>query len=163
MDLREGIYFTDPRYGRNRDNMEQDGEHVYYLTPNRKEIIRVADDLVRPNGIVGTKDGRFLFVADHGAGKVWKDSIRRDGKLRNKRLFIEEGSDGVTLDHKGNLYLTGEIVRVFTSNGTFLEEIKTEKRPSNVAFGGEEKDLLFITARDSVYYIKTKVEGATVN
>ena len=163
LDLRGGIYFTDPRYGQKRDDMEQSGEHVYYLSPNREKIIRVTDDLVRPNGVVGTPDGRYLYIADHGAGKTWKYSIRKDGKLRNKRLFCEEGSDGVTLDHKGNLYLTTSSVRIYNSNGTFMEEIKIPKRPTNVVFGGENKDILFITARDSIYYIKTKVEGASVN
>jgi gluconolactonase len=163
LDKRGGIYFSDPRYGRTRDDMEQDGEHVYYLTPNREKIIRVADDLVRPNGIVGTQDGRYLYVADQGDGKTWKYSIRKDGTLRNKKLFVEEGSDGVTLDHTGNLYLTSSAVHVYNSNGTLIEEIETAKPPSNVVFGGENGDILFITARDSVYFIRTKVNGASVN
>ena len=163
VDLRGGIYFTDPRYGQNRDDMEMDGEHVYYLTPTRNKVIQVTDDLVRPNGLVGTKDGRFLYIADHGGRKTWKYSIHRDGTLRRKTLFIEEGSDGVTLDHSGNLYLTSSAVKIYNSNGTFLEEIETPKAPSNVAFGGKDRDLLFITARDAVYFIRTKVKGASTN
>lgn len=163
VDLRGGIYFSDPRYGQNRDDMELDGEHVYYLTPTREKVIQVTDDLVRPNGLIGTPDGRFLYIADHGDQKTWKYNIHKDGTLRRKSLFVEEGSDGVTLDHAGNLYLTSGSVKVYNSNGTFLEDIETPKPPSNVAFGGKDKDLLFITARDAVYFIRTKVRGASIN
>lgn len=163
VDSRGGIYFTDPRYGRNRDDMEQDGEHVYYLSPNGKNVTRVADDLVRPNGVLGTPDGKNLYIADHGDGKTFAYNIQPDGSLTNKRLFVAEGSDGVTIDNKGNVYLTSSAVRVFNSNGRFIEEIVTPKNPSNVCFGGEDGRTLFITARDAVYSIETKVRGATVN
>ena len=81
MDKRGGIYFTDPRYGQNRDDMEQDGEHVYYLSPNRKKLTRVANDLVRPNGVLGTPDGKTLYIADHGGGKTFAYDIASDGSL----------------------------------------------------------------------------------
>jgi gluconolactonase len=68
IDPKGGVYFTDPRYG-NREGMEQDGEHVYYLTPDHKKVIRVISDMVRPNGLIGTPNGRRLYVADAGAGK----------------------------------------------------------------------------------------------
>ncbi len=65
-----GIYFTDPLYKRpywKRDPaMQQDGQHVYYVTPDREKIVRVASDLVQPNGIIGTPDGKTLYVADIG-------------------------------------------------------------------------------------------------
>ncbi|MHC5185396.1 MAG: SMP-30/gluconolactonase/LRE family protein, partial [Planctomycetota bacterium] len=63
-----GVYFTDPRYG-NRDSLPQGGEHVYYLSADRKGPVRVIDDMVRPNGVTGTPDGKTLYVADHGADK----------------------------------------------------------------------------------------------
>ncbi len=163
MDKRGGIYFTDPRYGKNRDDMEQDGEHVYYLSPNRKKLTRVADDLVRPNGVLGTPDGTTLYIADHGGGNTYAYDIKSDGTLKNKRLFVDEGSDGVTLDHKGNVYLTSSAVRIFSSDGKFIEEIVTPKNPANVSFGGEENKTLFITARDAVYSIEMKVKGASTN
>ena len=163
MDKRGGIYFTDPRYGQNRDDMEQDGEHVYYLSPNRKKLTRVANDLVRPNGVLGTPDGKTLYIADHGGGKTFAYDIASDGSLKNKRLFADEGSDGVTLDHKGNVYLTSSAVRIFSPDGKFIEEIKTPKNPANVCFGGKENKTLFITARDALYAIEMKVKGASVN
>lgn len=163
MDKRGGIYFTDPRYGKNRDDMEQDGEHVYYLAPNGKKLTRVADDLVRPNGVLGTPDGTTLYIADHGGGKTYAYDIKPDGTLKNKRLFIDEGSDGVTLDHKGNVYLTSSAVRIFSPDGKFIEEIVTPKNPANVCFGGEKNRTLFITARDAIYTIEMNVKGASTN
>ena len=69
IDPKGGIYFTDPRYGRSTGPLPQDGFHAYYLPPGGKKVVRVADDLVKPNGIVGTADGRWLYIADPGAGK----------------------------------------------------------------------------------------------
>jgi gluconolactonase len=59
IDPKGGIYFTDPFYKRNywsRGPMEQDGQHVYYLTPNRRKVLRVVNDLEQPNGLMGTPD-----------------------------------------------------------------------------------------------------------
>ena len=80
IDRTGGVYFTDPRYG-GRDDMEQDGEHVYYLSPDRKKLIRVIADLVKPNGVIGTADGKKLYVADHGGKKTFVYDINKDGTL----------------------------------------------------------------------------------
>ncbi|MDF7825086.1 SMP-30/gluconolactonase/LRE family protein [Pontiellaceae bacterium B12227] len=141
-DAKGGIYFTDPMYGRNP--LTQDGEHVYYITPDRSDIIRVIDDLKRPNGLIGTPDGKTLYVADHGASKVWKYAVNADGTLANKTFFVEHASDGMTLDAKGNLYITEGSVLVFSPAGKQIREIKTPARPTNVTICG---DTLYITAR----------------
>src|SRR4030043_21910 len=96
IDPKGGIYFTDPRYG-DRDTMEQDGEHVYYLSPDRKKLIRVIDDMVRPNGLIGARNGKTLYVADHGGKKTFVYTVNKDGTLSNKKLFPPEGSDGMTI------------------------------------------------------------------
>ena len=80
--------------------MEQDVQGVYYLSPDRKTLTRVADDLEQPNGIIGTPDGKTLYVADIGAGKTYAYDIQPDGSLANKRLFCELGSDGMTIDSR---------------------------------------------------------------
>jgi gluconolactonase len=162
MDQFGGVYFSDPRYGENRSDLQQDGEHVYYLTP-RLQLIRVAEDLVRPNGLTGSLDGKTLYISDHGAGKTYSYEIKPNGTLKSKKLFVDEGSDGVTIDERGNIYLTSGAVRIFNPQGEFLEEIPTPKPPSNVCFGGADKKTLFITARDAVYSIQMKVKGASIN
>ena len=153
-----GIYFTVPRYGR-RDDLPQDGEHVYYLSGDGKRLIRVIDDMVRPNGVVGTPDGKLLYVADHGANKTYVYAINPDGTLSDKRLFAAEGSDGMTLDEQGKVYLTGIAVSVFDAGGKKTETIDVPEQPSNVCFGGRDKQTLFITARTSLYSLRMQVKG----
>jgi len=153
-----GIYFTDPRYG-NRDGMEQDGEHVYYMTPDRKKVIRVIDDMVRPNGVIGTPNGKILYVTDHGGKKTFSYSIKKDGTLSKKKLLAEEGSDGMTIDNEGNIYLTTRAVRVYSKEGKLIETIAMPEGPANVCFGGKDNQTLFITARTSLYSIKMRVKG----
>ena len=157
IDPKGGVYFTDPRYGP-RDGMEQDGEHVYYLSPDRKDLVRVIDDMTRPNGVIGTADGRKLYVADHGAGKTFSYAINGDGTLSDKELLAPEGSDGMTIDNEGNIYLTTSVVAVYNKNGEKIEEIKIPERPANVCFGGKDRRTLFITARTSLYSIKMRVK-----
>jgi gluconolactonase len=151
IDPKGGIYFTDPRYG-NRDNLPQGGEHVYYLPADRKDPVRVIDDMVRPNGVIGTPDGKTLYVADHGANKTYAYKINLDGSLSDKRLFAEQGSDGMALDENGNLYLTAKAVDIYNPSGKLLETIDVPEVPANVCFG-KNKKTLFITARTSLYSI----------
>ncbi|HOB99541.1 MAG TPA: SMP-30/gluconolactonase/LRE family protein [Verrucomicrobiota bacterium] len=158
-----GLYFTDPFYKRpwwQHTQMPQDGQHVYYLAPDGKTLSRVADDLKTPNGIVGTPDGKSLFVADLGAGKTYQFDIQADGRLANKRLFCELGSDGMTLDSEGNLYLTGKGVSVFDRTGKKIDQIDVpEPWTANVCFGGADRRTLFITASKGLYAIGTRIAG----
>ncbi len=158
IDRKGGIYFTDPRYGR-REEMPQDGECVYYLSGDRKQVIRLIDDMVRPNGIIGTADGKRLYVADHGGKKTYVYKINKDGTLSDKHLFAEQGSDGMTLDSRGNVYLTGTEVTVYSTGGEKIASIEVPERPSNVCFGGKDKKTLFITARTSLYSLRMAVKG----
>ena len=158
IDPKGGVYFTDPRYG-SRDNLPQDGEHVYYLTPDRTKVIRVIDDMVRPNGLIGTRDGRLLYVADHGDSKTFVYTVNEDGTLSGKKLFASEGSDGMTIDNRGNIYLTTRVVAVYNPEGEKIEEIKVPEGPANLTFGGADRRTLFITARTSLYSIPMAVRG----
>jgi gluconolactonase len=151
-----GYYMTDPRYG-SRDNLPQDGEHVYYIGSDRKKVVRVIDDMVRPNGVTGTEDGSILYVADQGAGKTYRYSILEDGTLAGKQLFADEGSDGMTVDSRGNVYLTNSAVKVYNPAGRLIETIEVPENPTNVSFGGRNGKTLYITAQTSVYKLKMSV------
>jgi len=172
LDPKGGIYFTDPRYGRTND-LEQDGEHVYYLSPDRKKLIRVINDMVKPNGLIGTPDGKVLYVTDHGGNKTFVYTINADGTLSNKKLFAPESSDGMTIDCEGNVYLTSmpsrtlssydtttNPVSVYNSAGKKIETIEIPERPANVCFGGKDKRTLFITAQTSLYSVRMRVKGS---
>lgn len=157
-----GIYFTDPYYQRDywtRKSPEMDGQKVYYLQQNKEPII-VADNLVQPNGIVGTPDGKYLYVADIGANKTYRYKITSDGKLADQKLFVPMGSDGMTIDERGNIYLTGNGVTVYNKEGELIEHIQVpEEWTGNITFGGKQNNLLFITASKSVYTMQMKVKG----
>lgn len=159
-----GLYITDPFYKRSywkRGAMEQDGQHVYFLSPDRKKLARVTEDLKQPNGIIGTPDGKMLYVSDIRAGQTFAYSIQPDGSLTDKRLFCELGSDGMTIDSEGNLYLTGKGVTVFDASGKMIENIPIDEPwTANVSFGGKERQTLFITASKGFYSIRTRVKAA---
>ena len=159
----DGLYFTDPYYKRSywkRGAMEQDGQHVYYLSPDRRELLRVVDDMKQPNGIIGTPDGKVLYVSDIGARRTYAYDINANGTLSNRRLFCEMGSDGMTIDNEGNVYLTGKGVTVFDRSGKKIEYIPVEEPwTGNVCFGGSNRQTLFITASKGFYAIRMAVKG----
>lgn len=157
-----GIYFSDPYY--HRDYWEQgrkemqDKRGVYYLSPDGK-VTRVISDYKQPNGLIGTPDGKILYVSDINDSKIWKYTIEPDGTLSNKTFFAPEGSDGMTIDNKGNVYLTNKTVSVFSPKGENIAKFEVPEIPSNVCFGGKKRNILFITARTSVYTLKMKTKG----
>lgn len=163
IDPEGGVYFTDPFYKRpwwDHQEMPQDKQCVYYLKPDHKTVILVENDLLQPNGIVGTPDGKKLFVADIRGNKTWSYSINADGTLSDKTLFCELGSDGMTIDSMGNIYLTGRGVTVFDKTGKKLGNIQVpENWTANVCFGNKNLKTLYITASNGFYSIKLKIRG----
>jgi gluconolactonase len=159
-----GLYFSDPFYQRDywkRGPKEQPRECVYFLAPDHKRLTRVIDDLKQPNGVIGTPDGKKLYVADIAAGRTYSYDIRPDGSLENKKLFCKMGSDGMTVDEKGNVYLTGKGVIVFNPAGKQIEHIAVaEPWTANVCFGGKDRKTLFITASQGFYGLAMQVAGA---
>ncbi len=161
LDGNGGIYFTDPLYVRdywNNFNQEIQDKNLYYRNSEGK--ITKLDTFTQPNGIVGSQKLKKLYVSDIDANKTYVYDIIGEGKLGNKKLFCNLGSDGMTLDNLGNLYLTGKGVTVFDKNGTKILNIAVpENWTANVTFGGENFSTLFITASKSVYTLKMNVSG----
>jgi gluconolactonase len=164
VDPKGGVYFTDPFYKRDywtRSEKEIEQENVYYLTPDKKKLTVAAAEFIRPNGIIGTPDGKRLYVSDINARKTYVYTIDADGNLKDKTLFADMGSDGMTVDSKGNVYLTGRGVTVFNSGGEKIDTIPVDAPwTENVCFGGKDRKTLFITASKSVFTLKMKVKGA---
>ena len=157
IDGKGGVYFSDPNYGNTEHT--QDGEHVYYIPPGG-EVIRVADGFKRPNGLVGTPDDSTLYIADIGDKKIYRYAIQSDGTLKDKKLFCESGSDGMTLDRQGNVYLTAGSVKVFDPKGGQIANLKFPESPANVVFGGKDRKTLYVTARTGFYSLEMAVSGA---
>ncbi|WP_295127698.1 SMP-30/gluconolactonase/LRE family protein [uncultured Chitinophaga sp.] len=162
IDAKGGIYFTDPYYQRDywtRKKPEMASQQIYYLPKGKKEAIAL-DSVKQPNGIVGTPDGKFLYVSDIRAGKIYKYSIKKDGVIGEKTFFCNNSTDGMTLDNQGNLYLAGNGVTIFDKDGNKLGNIAVPSRwVGNVCFGGKNRDVLVITASESLYTIKMNVKG----
>jgi gluconolactonase len=158
-----GLYFTDPYYQRpywKRGPKEQEVEGVYCLSPDQKQLTRVVADLKQPNGIIGTPDGKTLYVADIGASRTYAYDIQDAGTLAGKRLFCKMGSDGMTIDDHGNVYLTGKGVTVFDRFGRKIEHIDVpEPWTANICFSGKDRQTLFITASKHIYGLKMRVHG----
>ena len=149
------IYFSDPNY---TGTLTQDGEHVYLITEDGTTS-KVVDDLVRPNGLVGTSDGKTLYITDHGAGKTYRYSIEPDGTLNNKELFINVGADGLTIDALGNVYLASDNILVYNSSGILIKTVSVPGTLTNLCFGGLSNSALFITTHDALYSLEMNVQG----
>lgn len=163
IDDKGGIYMTDPYYQRDywtRKQPDLKGEWVYYLPKGGHNPIIVDSAIKKPNGIVGTPDGKYLYVADIGASKTYRYTIESDGTLSNKKLIINQGSDGMTLDAQGNIYLTGKGVTIYNHYGERIGHIDIpEPWTANLCFGGKDKNVLFITASTAIYTLKMNVRG----
>lgn len=160
-----GIYFTDPYYQRDywtRTAPDPDlgGQKLYYLPKGQAQPVVADDQLQQPNGIIGTPDGRQLYVADIKANKTYRYQIAPDGQLSNRQLFVAQGSDGMTIDNQGNVYLTGKGVTVYNPAGQQIQHIDVPAEwTGNVCFGGKDRKTLFITASDAVFILPMRVKG----
>ena len=165
-----GMYITDPLYKRDfwaandprREGIPQGGYYLYYVRPDRKSIVRADENLVKSNGVIGTPDGRKLYVSDIDDQKIYVYDIQLDGSLANRQLFCSMRSDGMTIDNQGNIYLTNALgVTAFSPSGEKVLNIPTgEGWTANVTFGGKDRSMLFITAMGAVYGLRMNVKGA---
>lgn len=157
------IYFTDPLYKRPywKHTISSDHPRGVYRVTTSGEVIQELSDLRQPNGIIGDSQQRLLWVADIGAKRTYRFKITEDGSLSDQQLFCESGSDGMTLDNRGNVYLTGnQGVTVFDPQGKLIQTIAVPRRwTANVTFAGPNNQHLFITAGDAVFTIEMKVKG----
>jgi gluconolactonase len=157
------MYFTDPYYQRpwwKHKESPQAKQNVYRADRSGKKVQIAAKGLKQPNGIVGDASKRILYVADIGDNKTYVFRIDDKLDLVDRRLFCNQGSDGMTIDTDGNVYLTGKGVSVYDAQGEKIQQIDVpENWSANVCFGGQERDTLFITASDSLYSIQMQTKG----
>src|SRR5713101_5341855 len=173
VDKRGGVYFTDCyQIGAQRspDDLPQ---AVYYITPNKK-VIKVADDVNRPNGITLSPDEKTLFVNDWDGPSLVAYSVQGDGTLKNRRNFgkydlkqetdhgLVSGADGLCIDSAGHTFATTPAgVQVFSAKGEHLGNIEApyDMPPQNCGFGGSDNSYLYVTGRGVVYRIHTLNRG----
>lgn len=164
------LWFTDPPWGLSGPG-ELPGNWVYKLDPATGTVTPVVKDLAMPNGIIFSPDETRLYVADTGTNERFSTpkvpagihcyEVSKDGKLGKQLFQIDQGSDGMRADVKGNLYTTtGGKVHIFSPDGKKLEQIDVPESPANVCFGGDDMKTLFITASTSLYSLRMKNAGA---
>ncbi|MEQ1839052.1 MAG: family 16 glycoside hydrolase [Verrucomicrobiales bacterium] len=150
-----GFYISDPRYGKG-DDREIDVEAVYYLDKGGK-LTQVAADLVKPNGVIMSPDSRILYIADPGAEKIFAYDVETPGKPTNKRELAPVGSDGMTVDKLGNVYVTWkEQIIAFSPEGKEVLRLTVPEGPANCLLVGKT---LYATAKTGFYAIDLEVEG----
>lgn len=181
-----GMYITDPMFPRgywgDDDPRKQGwppthseqadtgkGGHVYYLAPGSKKLVRVTtlpgwDADSWPNGVVGSPDGKKLFVnkwEGDNMGGTWVFDIKHDGTLTNMKKFVDMGGDGMSMDQFGNIYISNGLgVVVFNPKGTEVLRIDTGGGATNNVFAGHDEKTLFITGPpDRITSIKMNVKG----
>ncbi len=163
-----GYYFTDPDYSAPKP-LPQGVRSFYYLAADGKVTRLAAKDLPNPNGIILSPDEKTLYVIPSQSAKMLAFAVEGPGKLGEGRLFCElkqadgkkdSGGDGLTVDQKGNLYITSELgLQVFDPAGKLLGVIAIPEQPANVTFGGKDFKTLYVTAKTSVYTVPMEVAG----
>ena len=159
------IFFTDPTYGIKKEQQELPGQYVYRLNPNTKELTPLVKDFVQPNGLCFSPDEKRLYIADSGKARhIRVFDVQPDNTLTNGRVFctIDKGvPDGIRCDARGNVWSSaGDGIQVFSPDGKLVHRIPVPESPANLAFGGDDGKTLFITARNSLYCIRTAIPGA---
>jgi gluconolactonase len=162
------IYFTDPPYGVDEEARELDFQGVYRIAPDGT-LTMLIDDFDRPNGLAFSPDEKTLYIDDSARRHVRAFNVLEDGTLANGRVLVDMAiaepgvPDGMKVDTKGNLYVTGAGgTWVVSPTGKHLGTIVTPELPANCAFGDSDNKTLYITARTSVYRVRLKTEGVKV-
>jgi gluconolactonase len=150
------IFFTDPPYGLEDRPAELTYSGVYAIRPGG-EVVFLAQDFKKPNGIGLSPDEKTLYVADTEGGHIRAFGVAEDGALSNGRVLGEiPNPDGMAVDRSGNVWCTGsDGVRVFSPEGNLLTTVKLPQGPANCTFGGEDGKTLFVTAQTAVYRVRT--------
>ena len=169
------IYFTDPTYGRMpgfglEREQELDFQGVYRLPAGGGELELVVDDFAQPNGLCFTADESLLYINDTDRAHIRVFEVGSDGSLSGGDVLadgigtgeLESGElvDGMKLDERGNIWVTGpKGVWVFSPEGEHLGVLEVPENVGNLNWGGPDWNWLFIPASTSMYRVQTKVSG----
>ncbi|MEZ6090211.1 MAG: SMP-30/gluconolactonase/LRE family protein [Pirellulaceae bacterium] len=167
IDRQGGVYFTDPLF-RAPEPLPQGTQGFYYIAPD-KSVTQLDKDLPAPNGIALSPDEKTLYVIPSMSAEMLAYDVKEPGKIENRRVFCRlkqkqadgnSGGDGMTIDTKGNLYITAATgVQVFDPSGKMLGNIAFPQQPANVTFGGPDRKTLYVTARTGLYRCAMEAAG----
>ena len=167
IDREGGVYFTDPHF-RAPMPLPQEVRAFYYRAPSGK-VTRLDTVETAPNGIRLSPDEKTLYVIPSMQAEMLAYTVEGPGKVGSRRNFCTlkqaagktaGGGDGMTIDSKGNLYITSALgIQVFDPAGKALGIIECPEQPANCTFGGKDNKTLYVTARTSVYEAPMEVAG----
>jgi sugar lactone lactonase YvrE len=116
-------------------------------------------DLMRTFRIGKAVAGQTFYVTNEADLKTFAFTVEPDGALSGGRLFADEGGESIAVDERGNVYLAAGQIMVFNPSGKQIDTIRVPQRPISIVFGGKDRKTLFITARSSLYSVRTKFGG----
>lgn len=167
VDRAGGVYFTDPHF-RAPQPLPQGVTAVYYAAADGR-VSRLVSDLSAPNGVILSPDEQTLYVVPSLQAEMMAYPVLGPGRLGPGRVFCTlaqpegqsgRGGDGLTVDVRGNLYITSALgLQVFSPEGAALGIIRLPEQPANVTFGGPDRKTLYVTARTSLYTVPMEVAG----
>lgn len=160
------IYFTDPSFGVSDEDQELDFSGVYRINMDGS-LTLLYDQFALPNGIVFSPNEDHLYVNDSETGQILKFDVLDNGDVENPRPFANVGAmgelggaDGMVTDTEGRLYTTGPNgFIVFDENGIQIQQLRFDHQITNLAWGGDDLDHLYITAPDRVYRLDMNTRG----
>jgi gluconolactonase len=161
IDAQNGIYFSDfiGPFGSDGEKVQ-----VYYIAPSSnggaRTVSRATDDLVAPNGVIGSPDGRNLYVTDGATGKTWRYPVLAPGRLGPRALFAPVAADGMAVDANANIYLSGRGFSVWSPQGHRIADVSMDQQITNLTFGGVDRKTLLLTARGGIYTVRASIAGA---
>jgi gluconolactonase len=131
---------------------------INYISPDGKTVTR-AVDLESPNGMIGTSDGKTIYALEEN--KIVSFKINPDGTLTDKKIFCNQSTDGMAVDERGNVYLTGDgMLNVYNSKGEKIEDIPTPEQHNTIMkFAGKDRKTLFLCGTNAVYTLEMAVKG----
>ncbi|MCC7261599.1 MAG: SMP-30/gluconolactonase/LRE family protein [Candidatus Latescibacteria bacterium] len=167
------VYFSDPPYGLGEafgtpGEQEQPCQGVYRLSPDGKTLTLLVDDFDRPNGLCFSPDESLLYINDTARMHIRVFQVQANGSIDKGKLFAKEKGeggvpDGMKVDVRGNVYLTGPGgIWIFSPQGKHLGILKVPEGTANLAFTGPSCRTLIITATTSIYRVECKVPGIPV-
>lgn len=157
------VYFTDNRPGGKNvpADIEQTTHNIVYVSPDRKTATSVISDFDGPNGIIGSADGKWLYPTDRRGGITYAYPIKTDGTLGKRHDLAPIGSDGMTLDHLGNIYMTlADKIVVYSPQGDHLLDILMHEPFTSVCFGGADGKTLYVSGRTTLWALEMNVKAA---
>jgi gluconolactonase len=166
------LYFTDPPFGLPKffddSRKELPFSGVYCLI--RGELKLVSTDLTGPNGLAFSPDEKYLYVDDWDDKRkiILRYDVQPDGSLTNKTTFLdatnesgEDAWDGLKVDRQGNVYASGPGgLWIISPEGKHLGTIVGPEHPHNLAWGGQDRKTLYLTAQTGLYRISVNIPGA---